>query len=193
MRVPRRLVRALRLMDHTIAVVVFTVPEKRLREMDVATGPCVATGGRKRALAGASRQDGGEFPKHASALFTALTGRSADNVLTLLAEQEQGRLFVADPNFLDAMAEAHERLQALQKADLARGDAELTTWWAEREALDQAWLAAADWPRSVTSTSHRLDRLHWAHAARERGQHLYIWHGPGVLRFDAVRTDTVSG
>ena len=99
MRRPRRLVRALRLMDHTIAVVVFTVPEKRLREMDVATGPCVARGGRKRALAGASRQDGGEFPKHASALYTALTGRSADNVLTLLAEKEQGRLSTALRSF----------------------------------------------------------------------------------------------
>ena len=172
-------------MDHTVAVVVFTVPEKRLREMEVATGPCVATGGRKRALAGLSRQDGGELPEHTRALHTALTGRPADRALTLLAQEEQGRLFAASPDFLDAMADAHERLEALREADPARDDEA----WAQLQALGQAWLAAAAWPRGVTSTSHRLDRLYWAHAARQRGQQLYVWHGPTVQVYDAVASD----
>ena len=192
MRLPRRLVRALRLMDHTVAVVVFTVPEKRLREMDVATGPCVPTGGRQRALAGATRQDGGELPEHTRALYTALTGRPADGALTLLAEKEDGRLFAASPDFRDAMADAHERLEALRAADLAQGDAEATTWWSEWEALGKAWLAAADWPRGVTGTSHRLGRLQWAHAARDRGQRLYVWHGPEVPMYDAVVADAAG-
>ena len=186
MQLPRRLVRTLRLMDHTVTVVVFTVPEKRLREMDVATGPCVPTGGRKRPLAGPARQDGGEFPEHTSALFTALTGRPADEALRLIAHDGPGRLFTASPDFRDAMADAHERLLALYEADAAQGDAEASTWWAQREELGQTWLDAADWPRGVTSTSHRLDRLHWAHAAKERGQHLYVWHGPEVPMYLAV-------
>ena len=192
MQLPRRLVRALRLMDHTVAVVVFTVPEKRLREMDVATGPCVPTGGRKRALAGASRQDGGEFPEQTRALYTALTGLPADDALALLAEKGRGRLFAASPDFVTAMADAHERLGALRDADLARGDAEVTTWWAEWQALGQAWLLAAEWPRGVTATTHRLDRLHWAQAARERGQRLYVWHGPEVSMYEAVAADAAG-
>ena len=179
-------------MDHSVAVVMFTVPEKRLRAMDVATGPCVATGGRRRALAGASRQDGGEYPEHTNGLYTALTGRPADGALTLLAQEGQGRLFAASPELRDAMADAHERLQAVREADLARGDADLTTWWAEWQALGQAWLAAADWPRGVTSTTHRLERLHWAQAARERGQPLYLWHGPKVPMYAAIAADAAS-
>lgn len=62
-----RVARLLGRMDHSVAVVVFTVPEKRLREMDVETGPCVPTGGRKRPLAGVLRQDGGECPEQTAA------------------------------------------------------------------------------------------------------------------------------
>lgn len=41
-------------------------------------------------------------------------------------------------DFLDAMADAHERLEALREARLTRGDAEAETWWAECEALREA-------------------------------------------------------
>ncbi len=125
-------------MDHTVSVVVFTVPEKRLREMDVATGPCVPTAGRKRPLVGASRQDGGEYPEQTSALYTALTGRPADEALSLLAREKQGRLYAATPAFHDAMADASERLDALRAADLGRGDEKQSSWWTEWQALGEA-------------------------------------------------------
>ncbi len=87
-------------LDFSVAVVVFTTPERELRRMDVATGPCVPTGGRRRPLAGPTRQDHGETPRHTAAL---LTGQPA-----------AGR-------FIDAMADASEELSRLAAEDEARG------------------------------------------------------------------------
>jgi hypothetical protein len=63
-------------LDVAVAVVVSTTPERELRRMDVATGPCVPTGGRRRPLAGPTRQDHGETPRHTAALLKAQLHRS---------------------------------------------------------------------------------------------------------------------
>ncbi len=181
-----RLRRALGLMDHSIAAVVFTVPEKRLREMDIATGPCLPIPTRKKPLVGVSRQDGGEEPHHTAALYTALTGEPAEGVLTVQETCGRGALHRFERPFVDAMAAAKERLVALGVQDDADGDHEMTRFTQQLNAFDKAWLAAARWPRGVTGTNHRLDRLHWAKAARDREQPLYCWFGPAVPMYYTV-------
>lgn len=181
-----RVARALGRMDRSVAVVVFTVPEKRLREMDLATGPCVPTDGRKRPLAGVLRQDGGEYPEQTAALYTALTGRSADGALILLRQEGQGRLFQFSQDFVDAMADANLELIRLSEEDDRRGDKELTSFAQRQEAIDRAWLSLGGWPSSVVGTSNRLGRMAWAVTARDKGQPLYVWHGPRVPEYVVV-------
>lgn len=169
-----------------MAVVVFTVPQKRLREMDVATGPCVPTGGRKRPLAGVLRQDGGEDPEQTAALYTALTGRPGDGALVLLRQEARGRLFQCSDDFVNAMADANEELIRLSEEDDRRGDEELTSFVERQQAIDRAWLEVGDWPSSVVGTSNRLGRMGWARTARDKGQPLYVWHGPRVQEYTVV-------
>lgn len=184
-----RLRRAVGLMDHSVAVVVFTVPEKRLSGMRVATGPCVPAPGRKRPLVGLGRQDGGEQPEQTAALYTALTGHAPEGVLRLVAREGRGRLFLCSPEFVTAMAEAKDLLDELAARDEQRGNAEPSAFVAQYSAWDRAWRATGAWPRSVSGTSHRLGRLHWAQVARDRGQPLHVWHGPRVEEYEVVAAD----
>lgn len=170
-------------LDLGIAVVVFTTPERELRRMDVATGPCVPTGGRRRALAGPSRQDHGETPRHTAALLTALTGQPAAGALEVVARAGEGVLHVCSEGFLDAMADAREELGRLASEDQVTGS---RLREARMEQYDTAWRTATRWPRRVESTSHRLHRLHWALTARERGQPLYCWHGPSAPMYEVI-------
>lgn len=170
-------------LDFSIAVVVFTTRERELRCMDVATGPCVPTGGRKRSLAGLSRQDHGETPRHTAALLTALTGEPAAGALEVVARKGRGVLHVCTERFVNAMADAREELVQLAAEDQARGSRLRD---ARMEQYDKAWRSATKWPRRVESTSHRLVRLDWALTARERGQPLYCWHGPSAPMYEVV-------
>ena len=151
--------------------------------MDVATGPCVSTGGRRRALAGPSRQDHGETPRHTAALLTALTGEPAAGALEVVAREGKGVLHVCTERFVNAMADAREELVQLAAEDQARGS---HLWDARMERYDEAWRSATTWPRRVESTSHRLERLHWALTARERGHPLYCWHGPSAPMYEVA-------
>ena len=54
--------------------VIFSVPEKRLSAMDVATGPCVPAGGRKHALVSVHQQEGPERPEQITDI-TQMCGR----------------------------------------------------------------------------------------------------------------------
>ena len=189
MSVIGRLYRALGLMDHSVAVVVFTVPAKRLGAMTVAAGPCVPVPGRKRPLVGLGRQDGGEQPEQTAALYTALTGGSPEDALRLVVREGRGRLFVCSAEFVAAMAEAKDLLDELARADEQPADADRSEFVDRYSDIDRAWLATGAWPRSVSATTHRLSRLHWAQAARDRGQHLYVWHGPAVPQYEVVAGD----
>lgn len=180
MSVWQRLRRTLGYLDHSVTVVVFTVPEERLRELDVATGPCVPLPGRRRPLVGPLRQDGGEYPRHAAALYTVLTGRPAAGALHLVQQQGRGALYVCSQPFLAAMADASRLLTRLAEEDEVRGEKDLPSFFAKRAEWDRTWLRLGDWPRDVESTAARLDRLHWAAEAGERGHPLYVWHGPYV-------------
>jgi hypothetical protein len=166
--------------------VVFTVPEGRLSEMDVATGPCVPRDGRKRSLVSVHSQEGPETPEQTAALFRALTGRSADDVLHLIEHGARGRLYRCSEAFIDAMADANQQLVELAAEDKARKDRELTTFSAKRKELDDRWIAAAEWPASMKSTRNRLVRLGLARAAREKEQALYCWYGPSVPEYAVV-------
>ncbi len=173
-------------MDRSVAVVFFSVPEKRLREMDVSTGPCVPTGGRKRPLAGVLRQDGGEYPEQTAALYTALTGRPADGALVLLQQEGKGRLFRCSQDFVRAMAEANDELLRLGEEDKRRGDDALSSFVERSQAIDRAWMDVGNWPSSVVGTGNRLGRMAWARTARDKGQPLYVWHGPRVQEYTVV-------
>ncbi len=151
--------------------------------MDVTTGPCVPTGGRRRALAGPSRQDHGETPRHTAALLTALTGEPAGGALEVVAREGKGVLHVCTECFVNAIADARQQLVQLAAEDPARGS-HLRD--ARMERYDEAWRSATKWPRRVESTSHRLERLHWALTARERGHPLYCWHGPSAPMYEVV-------
>lgn len=172
-------------LDYSIAVVVFTKPERDLRLMDVETGPCVPTGGRKRALVGVTRQDLGETPTHTAALFTALTGESAEGVLDVVSRSGKGVLHLCTDPFVNAMADAQAELSRLWERDKAQG-ADSDLWESRMVQYGSAWQMATKWPRQVVSTSHRLDRLGEAQKARERQQPLYCWHGPAVPMYEAV-------
>lgn len=165
-------------MDFSVTVVVFTVPEKRLREMDVALGPCVPTGGRKRPLVGVTRQEGGEYPHHSAALYTVLTGQPAEGALQLLEEKGRGRLYKHSTSFVDAMADASLTVDRLFAEDDARGDRHWSSVAAQHEEWSREWMRIGRWPRDAKTTTHRLWRMQWAVKARERGQSLYLWHGP---------------
>jgi hypothetical protein len=174
-------------LDSAITVVVFTVPSSRLAEMDVATGPCVPRPGKKTSLSSPLTQDGGETRELTKALYTALTGNDAKDSLVILGRSGDGVLSKFSREFLDAMADANERQLRLADADEEAGNADLPGFSAAQDDIDRAWMAAADWPRSVVSTKNRLVRLGSARVARERGQELYCWHGPAVPQFVIVQ------
>lgn len=175
-------------LDFAIAVVVFTKPERDLRLMDVDTGPCVPTGGRKRALVGPTRQDLGETPRQTAALLTALTGEPAEGAFEVVAERGKGVLQICTERFVNAMADARAELSRLAEQDKTQG-ADSGLWEARMAEYDSAWRMATSWPRLVTSTSHRLARLWEAQKARELEQPLYCWHGPAAPMYQVVSRD----
>jgi hypothetical protein len=100
--------------------VVFSVPEKRLAEMDVATGPCVPLPGRKRPLVSVHQQVGPERPDQWSALYVALSGRSDEDALQLVEQHLYGRLSRCSDDFVTVMADANELLVRLGDEDEGR-------------------------------------------------------------------------
>ena len=170
-------------LNFDVAVVVFTVHPRRLVEMEVATGPCVAVGGRDTALCSPLTQDRGETKRQTAALYTALTGRPADGVLIEVGRSGDSVLYRCADGFVVVMAAANELFVRLADQDEAGGDGEYSRSSAQWTEYDRAWLAAGDWPSSVVSTRNRLTRLGRAMNARETSQPLYCWFGPSVTEF----------
>lgn len=152
--------------------VVFTATEDALRVgLDVRLGPCVPASGLRRALCSPLMQDGSEQPHHTAALHTVLTGNHADEALTLVEQNGDGRLFVWSDDFVEVLASKNAQLQALADADEAQDDEDLTTFTAALDALDAQWLAATDWPAHFVSTRNRLaPRLGTASDAHQKHQ-----------------------
>lgn len=169
-------------LDSSITAVVFTVPDTRLAEMDVATGPCVPANGAREPLCPPLDQEIGETPRQTAALYTVLTGKPSDKVLIEVSRSGKGVLYRFSKDFVDAMADANELRKRLRAEDKARGDGEFTLTEAKTSEYNQGWLAAGDWPKSVAGTRNRLTRLAWADQARQRGQELYCWFGPSVAQ-----------
>jgi hypothetical protein len=166
--------------------VIFTVPEKRLSAMDVATGPCVPIQGRKRSLVSVHQQEGPERPDQMAALYTALSEHPSDDVLQLVELQSEGRLYRCTDAFVNAMADANELLVRLSNEDRSRGDGDFTTLAAQRKQFSDAWMQAAHWQASMVSTQNRLFRLGKARIAREKAQPLFCWYGPRVPEYVVV-------
>ena len=172
--------------DHT--AVFFVLPEQRLTDMEVATGPCVPAPGRSGSLVSPLKQDGSELPRHSAALLGVLGGQgSVEAALCHVQGDGQARLFVCTSAYVDAVADANERLQRLADEDDRRGDADLTEFTKALDTLDAAWLAATDWPASFVGTRNRLaTRLGKASKARMEGLPLWAWYGPSVPQFVVV-------
>ena len=173
-------------LDDSIAVVLFTFPERKLAAMDVALGPCVPLPGARGPLCSPLTQGVGETPQLTAALYQALTGRPADEALEMLVREGIGTLSRCTDPFVAAMADANETLLRLADEDEANGDQDLPRFVAQQDAYDAAWMACGRWPSSVVSTSNRLVRMGSARVARETGQTLYCWHGPSVPQFTVV-------
>lgn len=165
-----------------VVCVVFTVPEKRLSEMDVATGPCVVLEGRKRAIRSALMQDGEETPEHMRALFTVLGGDDdlRESAMQLVAETGKGALYRCSGQFVELMRVWNQEAIRLARHDDANGDKQLTLFVSHREALDAAWLSATIWPSELVGTGNKLHRLSEAGLASSKSQPLYCWYGPRV-------------
>jgi hypothetical protein len=121
-----------------------------------------------------------------AALYSVLTGQSADAVLESVEASREGRLFRCSDAFVDAMADANELLVRLGDKDRERADKNLTAFTAQMSAYDAAWMAAASWPASMVSTRNRLMRLGKARIAREKLQPLFCWYGPRVPEYVVV-------
>lgn len=182
MSVSFRIARARGQLDMRIALVVFTEPEKALRRMNVATGPCVPAAGARQPLVGPLGQAPGFRPQETAALLTALTGEPADRALIVVDRRRRGVLHACTDTFVDALVEANAALIRAGDEDDAAGEGKsLPRSGAQRTLYDDAWRRVTGWPPRIPSL---LDReaafTGWARVARERGQPLYCWHGPAV-------------
>lgn len=165
--------------------VLFALAEERLAGMEIATGPCVPAPGRSRPLVSPLAQHDGEQPRHTAALLGVLGGEgTAEAALQHVEAKGSGSLFVCKPAFVEALANAGERLQRLADEDDSRGDADLTEFTKALDALDRAWLTATDWPVSFVGTRNRLaHRLGPGSEARNKCLPLWAWYGQSVPQF----------
>jgi hypothetical protein len=164
-----------------IAAVVFSKPEKDLRLMDVAQGPCVPIEGRNRPLVDPFDQAQGFRPKDTAALLTALTGEPADAALEVVAKRGKGALHVCTDRFVNALADANAELLRLVEQDEAAGQGkDLPRFVARRREFDEAWRALTRWPSGARSLLEGAGFTGWAAQARRHGNPLYCWHGPSV-------------
>jgi hypothetical protein len=167
--------------------VIFSVPEKRLSAMDVATGPCVPAGGRKHALVSVHQQEGPERPDQMAALYSVLTGQSGSEALRLVDEKNGSTLYLCSDAFVDVMADTNQLLVRLGDADKERGDRSLSSFAAKMAELDAAWMSAGSWHSAMVSARTRLLRMGKARIAREKGQPLYCWYGPQLREYIVIR------
>jgi hypothetical protein len=183
--------RARGILDMRIAAVAFTKPEKDLRLMDVATGPCVPLEGHTRPVVGPFGQAQGFRPQDTAALLPALTGEPADGALEVIARRGRGVLHVCTARFVNALADANAELIRLADEDEAAGQGkDLPRFVAKSREYDDAWRAFTEWPARVPSLLERDPAITgWAAKARERGHRLHCWHGPSVPMVRLVSGD----
>jgi hypothetical protein len=162
-----------------LAVLAFVADDAKLATLDVALGPCVVSAGQARSICSPLAQDADEHPDQGAVLYTVLTGRSAAGALRSVAASGEAHLYVCEPAFVDAMAAYSEWTIGLAPDEFD----------AERRRLEAAWVAAA-WPDRTVSMGNRLNRLHLARVARDKGHSFYLWYGPAVPRRALVRQDS---
>jgi hypothetical protein len=124
-----------RLPGSDVTVVHFTATDRQLAQVDVALGPCVAAGSRRRPLVSPLREDRGEGPEQMQALFMALTGRPGRGLLCPVADASSGRLARYSQAFADALADTSQRMVSVA--------ADPDAFMAMVDEIDRAWMAAA--------------------------------------------------
>jgi hypothetical protein len=169
-----------------ITAVVFSCDESELSRFSIESGPCVPLVEGGQSLVSPLTQDGGETPPLTAALFTALTGRSGSEALTLVSRVRKGRLSRCADSFVAAMASCSQESLQLADEDEGRGDEDLTSFTRHLDAVSKAWMEAGRWPRSVVGLQNRLVRLAIAREARAGGKPVFVWHGPPVSQFVVV-------
>lgn len=169
--------------------VMFSVPESKLRGMDVATGPCVPVAGRKHALRSPHSQQGPERLEQMLALFIILGGTEDElpDAMQLVEARGPGRLYRCSDRFVQLMAEQNRHELLLIAEDEENGDNDYALSMAEFERLDAAWMATGGWHRSQVSTTNKLPRIAYARWAQDKGQSVFCWYGPPVPEYIIVR------
>ncbi len=157
---------------------VFTRPEKELRQLDVALGPCVRRAGRKRPLVGVTYQEPGEPSKFEVLAGILLSGTSGGTWGTVL-ESGDGRLATFSEELVDAMAVLNR--ENLRRQRERPGDYD---WIFEPErAVVARWMPDVRWNIGSGNVPARaasfIATCAWARVSQERGQRLYCWSGPG--------------
>jgi hypothetical protein len=163
--------------------VVFSCDESDLSRFSIEAGPCVPLVEGGRSLVTPLTQDGGETPSLTAALYSALTGRPPSEALHLVDRMGRGRLSRCSDGFVEAMAACCEESLRLADEDEARGDADLCSFTRHQEAVSRTWMREGRWPREAVGLKNRLVRLGTAREAAEKGQPLFVWHGPPVTQF----------
>jgi hypothetical protein len=159
-------------------VVVFTRPEKQLRQFGVAEGPCIPLPGRSRPLVGVTNQEPGELSIYEDLASLLLPDRGAAAWETVV-ETDGGRLATFSETFVEAMA-------ALNREGLRRGAERPNDfdWMFEpARAVMARWMPEVRWPVGAAGVPPRASAFiaacAWARVSQERGQNLYCWSGPG--------------
>ena len=171
-------------------VVVFTRPEKDLRQLDIALGPCVRRPGRKRPFVGVTNQEPGD-PSEFEVLAGILLSRKSAGAWGTVLESGDRRLATFSDELVEAMA-------ALNRENLRRqGERPKDYDWIfePERAVVARWMSEASGSGNVTGLDASfLATYAWARISQERGQRLYCWSGPGFNPWTtAERVDALVG
>ena len=157
-------------------VVVFTCPDRDLRRLDVARGPCIARPGTKRLFVGVTRQEPGVpemFDELAAVLVPGCPTWQA------MVEHPPGRLFTFGDELVCAMADLNR--EVVRRVGERPAD---YPWIFEPERdVFARWMPRVVWDTHANEVPQEATRLGsacgWARTSQERHQHLYCWAGPG--------------
>ena len=162
--------------------VFFTLPDREIRRLDVALGPCVPPPGRSRPLVGPFRQTLGTA-EEMEALFRVLAPHATGAAWATTRREGRGRLCVFSDAFVEPLAAFSGEFQGTDN-QIPHEDR-----WARLQEMATPWVAVRGRPRN--GQREHLDIAEaawWARLAQDRGQALYAWFGPGVpLTYSIVK------
>ena len=157
------------------SLVVFVCSEADIDSMDIATGPFKERvgprGGRVKPLASVLSQQYGDTLDHLGALFSLITGRSADEAWAEIRRRDAASL----ARFSDAFVEALAPIGPPRREGQDLG--------AIYHRIAEKWITAVRWsPRMQVGglTMRIFDYSHRCRIGMEKGLPVWAWYGPRV-------------